>query len=79
MYHLVRQLKKHQSDIMISVILVSPVLSTNDLEEFFKMKTLRKSVWIIIIIILFCFISLLLLLLLFYFVLFYHYYYYFLL
>ena len=48
MYHIVRQLKKHQSDIMIYIILVSPVFSTSDLEEFFKINTLSKSVWIII-------------------------------
>ena len=48
MYHIVRQLKEYQSDIMISIILVSPVFSTNDFEEFFKINTLSKSVWIII-------------------------------
>ena len=50
MYHIVRQLKKHESNTMISIILVSPVLSTNNFEEF-KINTLRKSVWFIIMII----------------------------
>ena len=44
MYHIVRKLKKHESNIMIFIILVNPVLSTNGFEEFFKTNTLRKSI-----------------------------------
>ena len=68
MYYIVRQLKKHQSDIMISIILVSPVLSTNNFEEFFE---------ILLLLLLLLFYFVLLLLLLFYFVLFCYYYYFF--
>ena len=66
MYYIVRQLKKHQSDIMISIILVSPVLSTNNFEEFVE----------ILLLLLLLFYFVVLLLLLFYFVLCYYYYYY---